>query len=137
MSFIDTAALQDVKEPEAVDEGTYTLTIVNAEEKEAKSSGAPMIVVTMGIDDHPDAAAVYLNLVLPREGDEAKTVQFKNLNLKRFLELAGADYMDGFDTEDLFGLNFEGFLSKEEVEQEDPDAPPKFRNELHVPRLSA
>jgi len=137
MSFIDTAALKDVKEPEAVDEGTYSLTIVNAEEKEAKSSGAPMISVAIGIDDHPDAAAVYVNLVMPREGDDAKTVQFKNLNMKRFLELSGADYMDGFEVEDLFGLNFEGFLTKEEVEQEDPDAPPKFRNELKIPRLAS
>ena len=41
----------------------------------------------------------------------------------------------GFDSEELYGVQFECFLVKEEIEQEDPDAPPQFRNTMNIPRL--
>ena len=136
MSFIEMNDVGSAKEPESVDEGNYGLTISFMSEEPSKA-GKPMITLGLEINDHPDAAMVYHYVSLPDEEDEDKARQFKNLNANRFFTLAGVDISEGLDTEDLYGVTFDGFLTKEEIEQEDPEAPPAFRNVLKVPKLAA
>lgn len=136
MSFIEMKGIDTVKEAEAVDEANYDLTIAFVSEDPSKK-GKPMITLGLEIEGHPDASMVYHYISLPDEDDEEKTKNFKLLNAARFFTLAGVDVTDGLDTEDLYGVTFNGFLTKEEIEQEDPDAPPAFRNVLKVPKLAA
>ena len=136
MSFINVKLGDDVQEQVPVDEGNYTLIIDNVGEEPSKL-GKPMLTVMHLIEEHPEASVVYHYLPLPCEEDEAKVRIFKMLNLKRYLALIGLGYdpEEGFASEDLYGIGFKGFLNKEEIEQEDPEAPPGFRNVLKVPRL--
>ncbi len=136
MGYIQVA-LDEAQETQPVEEGQYPLVIAYVEEKESKA-GSPMIVVGHEIEGEPNADMVYHYIVLPTEEDEPKTRNFKLLNLKRYLTLAGIPFDDsGFDTDELLGTQFEGYLAKEEIEQEDPEAPPAFRNVLKVPRISS
>jgi len=137
MTYINVNLGEEVHEDQPVEEGSYTLIVNTVEEGEAKKSGAPMIKLTHQIDGHPDAALVYHNLVLPKEDDEDKAIRFKNLMLKRYLVLAGADFeSDGFNMDDLQGMAFEAYLTKEQIDSDDPSAPPQFRNSIVVPRLA-
>lgn len=137
MSFISVDLGDDIQEDKPVDEDNYTLTINTAEETESKRSGAAMIVITHSIDGHPDAALVYHNMVLPKEDDDEKVRRFKLLNIKRYLALVGIEFdPNGFDADELVGMSFDAYLTKDEIEQEDPNAAPRYRNSIAVPRLS-
>lgn len=132
MGFINVNLGEGVKEPEVAPEGNYLLRVANVQHKEAKSSGAPMIVVAHEIDGHPEYAPVYQNIVLPKEDDEADKVNFKLLNLKRYLHLAGVPFDEGgFEDSDLMGAEFEASVTvrTDESGQYGP------QNELVVPRL--
>lgn len=138
MSFINVQLGDEVREQEPVDEGNYILIIDSVGEDPSKA-GKPMLTVMHLIEDKPEAMAVYHYLPLPCEEDEPKARNFKMLNLKRYLTLTGIEYdeTEGFASEDLYGVAFSGFLSKEEIEQEDETAPPMFRNVLKVPKLQS
>lgn len=137
MSFIQMNLGDNVAEPEAVDEGTYDLIIAAVTEKESKNTGAPMLEIVHEIQGVDNASPIYHYLVMPKEGDEEKTVNFKLLNLKRYLTMAGIPFDNGgFEVEDFFGASFSAFIVKEEMEQEDPSADPQFRNSIKVPRLA-
>lgn len=131
MSFIK-ANLGEVQEPETAPEGRYVLRVQNVQHKEARSSGAPMIVVVHEIDGHPEYAPVYHNIVLPKDDDEADKVNFKLLNLKRYLHLADIPFDEGgFEDSDLMGAEFEASLSVRV--DESGQYPPQ--NEIQLPRL--
>jgi len=136
MSFIEMNGIGEAKEAEAVDENNYDLVVATVSEEPSKK-GKPMITLGIEIEGHPDASLVYHYVSLPDEDDEEKTAKFKLLMAARFFTLAGIDVSNGLDTDELFGVSFKGFLSKEEIEQDDPDAPPAFRNTLKVPKLAA
>lgn len=136
MSFIQVSNIGDAVEASAVDEGQYGLTVAFVSDDDSKA-GKPMITLGLEIDGHPDAAMVYQYINLPYEEDEEKTAKFKLLLLARMFTLLGLDIAEGIETDELFGITFDGFLVKEEVEQDDPEAAPEFRNVLRVPKLAA
>jgi hypothetical protein len=96
-----------------------------------------MVTVMHEIEGHPDAMPIYHYLPLPSMEDEPKSRNFKKLSLRRYLTMAGADFdlAEGFNSEDLYGLSFDAYLTKEEIDQEDKTAPPVFRNTIRVPKL--
>jgi len=136
MSFIQVSNIGDAKEASAVDEGSYGLTVAFVSDEDSKS-GKPMITLGLEIEGEPDASMVYYYISLPHEDDEDKTAKFKLLMMARMFTLLGVDAAEGIETDDLYGATFDGFLAKEEVEQDDPEALPEFRNTLRVPKLAA
>ena len=137
MSFIEMGLGDDIKEPAAVDEGNYMLTVVSATEEISQNSGNPMIKIVHDIDGVDDADGVFVYLPLPTSEDDSETRKNKQRKIKRYLTLANIEYIEGgFELDDFFGARFEGFLFKEEIEQQDENAAPRFRNNLLIPRMS-
>lgn len=137
MSFIQVDNIGDAKEASAVDEDNYELVVAFVSDEDSKSSGKPMITLGLEIEGHSDAAMVYHYIPLPCPEDEEKASKFKLLLAARMFTLLGIDASEGIETDDLYGTSFKGFLAKEEVEQDDPNALPEFRNVLKVPKLAA
>jgi hypothetical protein len=104
MAFI-TAALDTVREPEPVPEGTYELQVKTIEAKDS-SKGNPMLVVTFKIldSDYPNAFPVRHWFQLPYQGKDPDVDYQNRLELKRFLKSFSIPEQDGgFDTDDAIG----------------------------------
>lgn len=130
--FIDVN-LGGVSEPQPVAENRYLLRVVNVQSKTSNNSGAPMIQVMHEVDGQPDAAPIFHYLVLPKEDDEPDKAQFKLLNIKRYLHMAGIPFGDnGFNQEDLMGAEFEADVT---FESGDGERPPS--NQIKLSRLPA
>lgn len=128
-----SANLGGVNEPQPIAEGRNLLRVVNVQSKTSRNSGAPMIQVMHEVDGEPDAAPIFHHLVLPKDDDEPDKVQFKLLNIKRYLHMAGIPFSeDGFNQEDLMGAEFEADVT---FESGDGERPPS--NQIQVPRLPA
>lgn len=132
MSFV-SVNVEEVKEPAPVEEGNYDLVCSNAEEKESKSSGKPMIACTIEIMEHPDAPTIFMFLPLPAEGDEPKARNFKLLQLKRFLTAFDIPFdSDGFNVEDFNGAT----ATQCRVKLSEPDDEGRVRNEVVLPSIT-
>lgn len=131
MPFIKLA-LDDVKEPEPVAEGTYDLRITKAMDTESKK-GNPMTVITIRIEDagikNPSAIIHYMTY--PDEDLPEEQRNYRLLDIKRFLSVFGIKYdPHGFDTDELVGAT----ATKAMVVQESGDDD-IIRNKLRLPRL--
>lgn len=142
MSFIQVNLGDDVQEASVVDEDTYALTVTHVSDKPSKNTGRAMVTLMHVFEEFPNAAPVNVFLTMPQEGDEPSTVNMMQLNIKRYLEMAGLEYdPNGFDTDILYGASFTAFVTKDEIMDEDNDGapfnPPQFRNNIQVPRLTS
>lgn len=103
MSFIPVNVTGAV-EPKAVNNGRYNLSISSAEEGTGKESKKPLIVAYIAIEGHPDAPNIRHSMSLPHPDDEPKTRIFKDLLIRRFLEMFSIPYDErGFDTDEMVG----------------------------------
>lgn len=122
--------LGGVSEPKPVPNGRYRLTIAEAEFKPEKN----YVQVSIGIDGHVEAPNLRHWISFPKEGDEAGTIQYKKLMMKRFLVQFQIPYNeDGFNVEDLPGATAEGNLS---VDIPDESKPSVQYNRLDLDKLS-
>lgn len=129
--FVNVNLGADVQEAVPAPEGRYLLRVVNVQSKESRNTGAPMIQVMHEIDGHPQYAPVFQYLVLPKEDDEEKSINFKLLQIKRYLNMAGIPFgADGFNQEDLMGAELEANLT---FDAGDGERPPS--NQIQMDRL--
>lgn len=133
--------LNDAREPKPVPIGRYDLTILNCEEAKSKNN-KDQYVVTIAIDGHDDAPPLKHYISLPMETDEAASMQYKVLLLKRFTTLFKVQVADGgFDTAVLAGelvnarANAELGLDTEKDADGKDKADARTFNRLQVPRL--
>lgn len=128
MPFI-SASLKDAHEDKPVPEGNYDLTIKTRTLKKSRS-GKDMILCIIGVDEHPDAAPIYHNIML--EGDP-EWQHLRLRDLRRFLEVFNIPYDDnGFNDDDLEGAqgNCLVKLGTDDKENEvNQLALPKFKDE--------
>lgn len=124
--------LNDVTEPKPVPVSTYDLTIASVEEGKSKEKQRPQLIVSIGIDQHPEAPNVTHFVSLPSGDDEPRSAQFKALMLKRFLTLFNIpmDSDGGFDTED-----FPGAKARAELGLSEPNESGDTYNRLVVPKM--
>lgn len=121
--------LNEVQESRPVPNGKYHLVVASAEEKKSQK-GAPMIVVSLGIEGHDDAPNVTHFISLPDGSDPSKD-NFKALMLKRFLHTFNIPFdSDGFDVE-----TFPGSTGTAELTLSEPDDAGNVYNRLQLPKL--
>lgn len=122
--------LDEVKESRPVPAGKYNLTIASVEDTKSKA-GAPMLVVSIGIDEHADAPNVTHYMTTPQAGGDAQKENFKALMLARFMESFKIPHdSSGFDTDD-----FPGATAKCDLELSEPDDNGNVYNRLRLPKL--
>lgn len=122
--------LSEVKESRPVPAGKYGLTIASIEDTKSKA-GAPMFVISIGIDGHDDAPNLTHYMSQPQEGGDPKKEGFKALAMARFLEAFKIPHdSSGFDTDDFPGATATCALSLSE-----PDDNGNVYNRLDLPRL--
>lgn len=132
MPFIPLA-MNDVKENEAVPEGTYDLRIVKVEDGKSKA-GNTMTTVVIRIEDaaHPNASPIRHWLTYPDDNTPADQRQMRMLDIKRFLALFEVDLTpDGFDSDDLNGAVARCLVTQEEGDDGN------IYNRLRLPKLKA
>lgn len=128
--FVNVNLGKDVQEAVPAPEGRYLLRVVNVQSKESRA-GSPMVQVMHEIDGHPECAPVFQHLVLPKEDDEEKSINFKLLQIKRYLNMAQIPFgADGFNQEDLMGAEIEANLT---FDSGDGERPPS--NQIQLDRL--
>lgn len=138
MTFIPVN-LDDAVEPKPVPNGRYQLQITGAEVTEtgsqSKRPGSPQFRVSIGFVGDVNAPNITHFISLPHEDDEAKTANFKALNLKRFLHLFRVPYSSqGIDLHKM-AMDMVGATAEAEVTQDTPDDKGNVYNRLVVPRL--
>ena len=133
--------LGDYHEPTTAPIGKYYLLIASSEEAKTKA-GKPQFVFSIGFEGHPEYQNIRHYLGIPSDLDESGALDFKALQLKRFLVAFGQPIpKDGFDTEQL-AMQLAGAKAKLEVgieKEKDADGNEKpdgrVFNRLVVPRL--
>ena len=117
--------LRETREPQPVPIGEYDLTIASAEYVEEKN----YILVSIGIDAHPDAPNIRHYVSFPKDGDDERKANMKNLMMKRFLAAFDIDYSsDEIDTDEWIGQQATLEVNIEENEG-------NMYNRLKLPRL--
>lgn len=142
MSFVDIN-FDEAVEPQPLAKGRYPTQITAAQVKQtgaqSKNPGRDQIVVTIGFTgpsrEEQNAPTVNHYISLPHPDDEAKTNNFKVLQLKRFLVAYDIPFQsNGIDLE---SICFE-MIGKEadmEVELSEPDSNGNVYNRLKLPRI--
>lgn len=130
--------LGDVQEPSIAPQGRYNLQVLECVLKEtgpnSKNPGNPMFQISVGFPDDIDYVPLRHFIVLPSEGDDAKTMKNKALGLKRFLQAFNVPYdRNGIDTEAL-QVQMIGATANLEVGQSEPNAEGNIYNNLKLPR---
>ena len=142
MSFIDVN-FDEVVEPTPLAKGRYPVQITAAQVKEtgpnSKRPGSPQIVVTVGFTgpskEEQNAPTVNHYISLPHPDDEAKTNNFKALQLKRFLEAFKIPYdSNGIDLDEIT-FKMIGAEADLEVGLSEPDDNGNVYNRLVMPRI--
>lgn len=130
--------LNDVKEPSIAPAGRYNLQVLECKLGEtgpnSKNPGTPMFTISVGFPDDIDYVPLRHFIVLPSQGDDAKTMKNKSLGLKRFLQAFRIPFSsNGIDTEEL-QLSMIGATANLEVSQSEPNAEGNIYNNLKLPR---
>ncbi len=126
--------LNDAREPKPVPIGKYDLTILNCEEAKSKNN-KDQYVVTIAIDGHDDAPPLKHYISLPMETDEAASMQYKVLLLKRFTTLFKVQVaVGGLDTAVLAAELVNARANAKLADGKDK-ADARTFNRLQVPRL--
>lgn len=136
MTFIPMN-LDEAVETQPVARGNYLCQITGAKVGESgensKHPGSPLIKVTIGLPDEPNASVIQHYLSLPFEGDE--NAKFKTLMVKRFAVAFNVPLGDGgIDPED-FAREMIGQTATLEVTQREPNDNGDIFNEVKIPRL--
>lgn len=122
--------LDEVKESRPVPTGKYGLTIASVEDTKSKA-GAPMLVVSIGIDGHADAPNVTHYMTTPQEGGDPKKEGYKALMIARFLDAFKIPHdSSGFDTDD-----FPGATATCSLLLSEPSEDGRVFNRLDLPQL--
>lgn len=142
MSIVDIN-FDDVHEPAPLAKGRYPTQITGAQVKQtganSKRPGSDQIVVTIGFTgpspEEQNAPTMSHYISLPHPDDEAKTNNFKVLQLKRFLTVYGISFNSGgFDLEETC-FSMIGNEANIEVELSEPDDKGNVYNRLKLPRI--
>ena len=138
MSFINVN-LDDVQEQSPAPNGRYELQIISCTETRNKND-SPMLKVSLGFMGPNNYMNFKHYLNLPAENDDADSVKFKALMLRRFLALFNTKYdSKGVDTEklamELVGASAEAEVRQEELPPREPGSEPFIVNKLVIPRL--
>ncbi len=113
MSLIDTN-FADVPDLTSVKPGEYQLIVDSCEEKESKSSGNPMIMCRLVIQNETTAKDITHVMMLPTAEDDEKTKIIKNGRIKAFMEALGLP-LNGFNPADAVGRPCWALLAEEET----------------------
>lgn len=105
--------LEEVPEPEAVDEGTYNLIVSNVTFGKSQNSGKPQYTVVMEIMDVANAKSVKHYLTLPDGTEEKSTQQNYWRKVKRFAKACGLP-LQGTVIAEAEGCSVTAVLNKEE-----------------------
>lgn len=140
MSFINVN-LDDAQERSTAPTGRYELQITSCTEMRSKND-SPMLKVSLGFmgDNNFMNLNHYINL--PSETDDADSVKFKALMLRRFLALFNTKYdSKGIYTEklamELVGASAEAEVRQEELPAREGGSEPFIVNKLVIPRLKS
>lgn len=113
MAFIKVK-LGDAKEKEPVAEGTYLLTVEDAELQE-DDKGRNVVVIRHNIENEPQAMPVWHRIYLPDDNDDEEKANNKLLFAKRYCDKFGIPYKKtGFELDDILGAQAEVQLTVEE-----------------------
>lgn len=115
MSFILDVETDNAPEFKSLPAGTEAqLRIVEAELKNAKSSGAPMLAIHFDIPDEPLSKDIYHNIMMPNAGDDDKKRAQKLNRLKEFKSAFGLPATGPIASEDMEGCRGWAILNEEE-----------------------
>ena len=120
-------------EQKPVPNGTYDLQITDCVDGKSQK-GKPQLAMSIAIEGHEDAPNVRHWVSFPADGDDADTVKFKTLLLKRFLTLFKQPIPNAIDTEKL-AMSLVGAKARAEVILDKPDDAGNVYNRLTVPRI--
>lgn len=132
MPFIPLA-MNDVKENEAVPEGTYDLRIVKVTDGFSKA-GNSMTTVVIAIEspEHPNASPIRHWLTYPDEETPPEQRNMRLLDIKRFLTMFEVVFdKGGFDSAELQGQTARCLVTQEEGDDGN------IYNRLRLPKLKA
>jgi len=102
--------LTDAQEAAIAPDGRYNVQVTKATWIEEKN----YVQIILAFDTEENYADIFHIMSLPKDDDEDKTREFKNLLAKRFLAQFNLDIADGIDTELMLGATAESAVKKEE-----------------------
>jgi len=115
MSFILDVDTENAPEFKTLPSGTEVeLRIVNAEMKNAKTSGAPMFAIHFDIPSEPTSKDIYHNIMMPTAQDDEKTRGQKLNRLKEFKACFGLPASGAIASEEMEGARGWAILKEEE-----------------------
>jgi hypothetical protein len=84
--------LDEVTDPELLEDDEYELRCVKAIAKIGKDSGLPYIALQLLCDVEPDAETIFHNIILPHSEREERANKFLSRLLKRAVQAFGIDF---------------------------------------------
>lgn len=142
MTFVPVA-FDEVQEASPLPEGRYPTQITAAQVKQtgerSKNPGRDQIVVTVGFTgpskEEQNAPTVSHFISLPHSDDEARTNNFKALQLKRFLVAYNVPFQSsGIDLEEVCFAMI-GATADIDVTLSEPDDSGNVYNRLRLPKI--
>lgn len=135
-SFIDVGTnLDEVKEPELLDSGTYMLRITDAKLRQSEDTGEyDSIMVTLEAEDQPDSAPIFHYIYLPTKKCDDRQLKGRLIFLKRFLNLFKIPYDGGKFNVDSF-LGREALCVVRKTSFVKGDGTTAERNEIVLPKV--
>lgn len=139
MSYIDIN-FDDAVEPSIAPAGRYNLQVTEAQivktGEQSKNPGRDQFKISVGFVDHPEYLTARVFLSLPHPDDEAKTNNFKVLQLKRFLVAFNVPFSpSGIDLEQTAMEMVGATANNVEVGLTEPNANGTIYNNVIFPRL--
>ena len=101
-------------EPVAVPEGEYLVRIMSAEVSVGKKG--PYLMLRLDLPEYPTSKDMTHPLMLPKEGDDPKTINKRTNAIKALIQAVGMA-PGPFSPEQLEGLTFYAYLVVEEDEE--------------------
>jgi len=122
MSILDLTQhnMEDVVEPEAVQEGEYKLRLIECEGVKENASGNPYILPRFEIPEEPTSKDLTHYMALPHDGMDAKDLNKTLARLKTFGEAFGVDFGRQVEFEELAGLEGWAILGHKDDEEYGP-----------------
>lgn len=122
MSVLDLTQhnMNDVVEPQAVEEGEYKIRLIECDGIKENSSGNPYILPRFEICDQPTSKDFTHYMALPHSGMDAKQMNKTLARLKNFGETFGIDFGRQVDFDELPGLEGWVILGNKDDEEYGP-----------------
>lgn len=142
MSGFYFEGLDDVHEPEPVEDGFYDVEIVGAKAVRAEDGGVSRLSIQVAVlnppEDNPNPPFIFHTLFPPREGAEEWQISNSRLQFKRFFHLFQIDAPDhDLDDDELeeWLAGFRGKSAKCRVKKVFNERMERHENSLNVPPL--